>query len=342
MVRKLAPLLLFATVMLGGCDDTPPASMAQIEAAIAENRFMDARDGLLALRDHDGATPENAALLAKVMVQLGDGYSAERYLRELEAKQGETPEWMTLRARSLILQGHAWKARDVIEQWPGYPTLAQERDLLLVWAAMEEGENDQAIALIDEALRRHPQSADLHAKAARLAAWEGNWEAADLHIADALAADPDHYEAQLVQGESLIAGGDLEGALATYQRVVETHPDFAIPRANVVGLRLDLMQLPEAEAALNEALARYPEFPQLRFALARLSAIKGDWTKSREILQSLPSEWKREFPASTLLEAETEAALGNHAIARTLYEQLAQDPRFADAANELMGQLPDA
>lgn len=342
MVRKLAPLLLLASVMLGGCEEAPPTSMADIEAAIAENRYLDARDALLALRDHDGATPENATLLAKVMVQLGDGYSAERYLRELEAQQGESPEWLTLRARSLILQGHAWKARDVIEQWPGYPALAEERDLLLVWAAMEEGENDQAIALIDEALRRHPQSADLHAKAARLAAWEGNWEAADLHIADALAADPDHYEAQLVQGESLIAAGDLGGALTTYQRVVETHPDFAIPRANVVGLQLDLKQLPEAEAALNEALAQHPDFPQLRFASARLNAIRGNWPKSREILQALPSEWKREFPAAVLLEAETEAALGNHAIARTFYEQLAQDPRFADAANALMAELPEA
>lgn len=342
MVRKLAPLLLFATAILGGCEETPPPSMADIEVAISENRYLDARDALLAMRDHDGATPENAALLAKVMVQLGDGYSAERYLRELEARQGDTAEWLTLRARSLILQGHAWKARDVIERWPGYPTLAEERDLLLVWAAMEEGDNDQAIALIDEALRRHPQSADLHAKAARLAAWEGNWEAADLHIADALAADPDHYEAQLVQGESLIAGGDLEGALATYLRVVETHPDFAIPRANVVGLQLDLKQLPEAEAALNEALALHPDFPQLRFASARLNAIRGNWPKSREILQALPSEWKGDFPGAVLLEAETEAALGNHTIARTLYEQLAQDPRFADAANALMAELPDA
>lgn len=340
--RKLAPVMLFAAAMLTSCQDAEPATMAEAEAAIADNRFLDARKALLSWREDNGSSPENSALLAQVTVELGDGYTAERYLTELEPTRGTTPEWLALRARSLILQGKAWKARELVEQstWPD--AAAEEREYLLVWAAMEEGKIEEAIALVDRALRLYPEHSDLHARAARLAVWEGKWEAADLHIDAALASDPNNYDALLLRGESQIAGGELGAALETYQLAVTAHPDFAVPRANVVGLLLDLDRPTEAEAALNEAEREHGGFNLLRFNAARLHGIKGEWEKAREILQVLPSDWKRSFPAAILLEAETEGALGNHSMARTLYLQIANDPRFEQQVAELMAMLPPA
>ena len=60
---------------------------------------------------------------------------------------------------------------------------------------------------------------------------------------------------------------------------------------------------------------------------------------ARETMQRLPREWKRDFPAATLLEGEIEAALGNHAMARTLYAGLVDDPRFAEPAADLLIRL---
>ncbi|WP_108791293.1 hypothetical protein [Erythrobacter sp. Alg231-14] len=65
-----------------------------------------------------------------------------------------------------------------------------------------------------------------------------------------------------------------------------------------------------------------------------------NWTKTRDMLQGLPLDWKRSFPAATLLEAETEIALGNRAIARTMLMQLADDPRISDQVAEILQREP--
>lgn len=340
LVRKSVPVVLFAAAMLSACHNSAPTSMAEAEAAIADNRYLDARQRLLDWRAANGGSQENSALLAEVMIALGSGYTAERYLTELEPERGTTPEWLSLRARSLILQGKAWKARELVEQSPLHGWPAGEREYLLVWAAMEEGKTKEAIELVDQVLRLNPENAGLHAKAARLAVWQGDWNAADRHVDASLAIDPYHFEALLLRGESQIAGGNLEAALQTYQRTVAVYPDFAVPRANVVGLLLDLNRLDEAEKALDTALQAHPEFSLLRFNAARLSAIRGEWRNARETIQSLPSEWTRTFPAATMLEADIEAALGNHAMARTLYAQLAGDPRFAQKVRTKRDALP--
>lgn len=340
MFRTIAPLALFASMMTAGCQDGAPASMAEAEMAIADNRFMEAREALLGWRDAHGASPENSELLASVMVALGDGYTAERYLSEIEAGQGATPEWLSLRTRSLILQGKPWQARELIDQsvWPA--SHSAERDYLRVWAAIEEGKIEEAIGLVDEALRQYPEHAGLHAKAARLAASQGEWEAADRHVEAALNAEPDQFDALLVRGESQIADGDLEAGLATYQAASEAYPDFAIPRANIVGLLLDMDRVEEASTALDAALRLHPDFALIRYNAARLSAIRGRWNAARDTMQGLPTEWKSTFPAAIMLEADIEAALGNHGMADMLYARVADDPRFAQQVLAKRNKLP--
>lgn len=338
--RDFVPALLLAVAAVTGCQGSAPVSMDEVQAAIADNRFLDAREALLEWRAVNGQSPENSALLAQVMIELGSGYTAERYLSEFDPDSGARAEWMSLRARSLILQGKPWKARELIEQaaWPG--SREGERKYLLVWTAMEEGRNEDAIALVDQALRLYPENAGLHAKAARLAVWQDNWNAAERHVEAALASDPDCFEALLLLGESQIARGELEPALQTYQLAVQTYPDFAVPRANVVGLLLDLERFDDAGTALDAALQVHPDFPQLRYNAARLSAIRGRWNDAREIVQALPSQWKQMFPAAIILEADIEAARGNHAIARTLYSQLKDEPLFAGQVLAKLEALP--
>ena len=171
--------------------------------------------------------------------------------------------------------------------------------------------------------------------------WRANWDGADRHIAEALASDPQNYEALLLRGESLIARQDQEGALASYQEVVAIYPERAVPRANVVGLLLDLGRLDEAQVEIDEALSLHPEFALLQFNLARLRANQARWDEARDVLQSIAFDWRLSYPAASLLEAEIEAGLGNHAIARSIYRQLADDPKFAPQVEQLLAELPN-
>lgn len=338
MIKSLAPLILLSSIAAGGCSMAPTASAADVEAALQENRYLDAKSALLAIREDEGASISNSKLLAQVMIELGDGYTAERYLTATE--DASDPEWVALRAHAAILQGRARQAGQLLDGFTGQPLADGTFDWLRVWATMEEGEIEEAEALVDAALRRYPRSAPLHAKAARLSVWRDNWDAAQRHYDEALDYDPTNYEALLVRGEGQIHAGDLEEALTSYETAAQLYPDFAVPKANAAGLLLDLRRLDEAERVLDSAFQSHPQFALLRFQAARLSALKGEWANARQTVQALPSEWKREFPAATLLEGEIESALGNHAMARTLYARLSGDPQFAQQVAGLLGQLP--
>lgn len=331
------PLLLVA--VLPGCTAAPPVDVKQIGQAIEDKRFQAARDGLLELREFEGSSRETSILLAKVWIDLGDGYTAERYLSEF--RDPSNTDWAIQYVRALILQGRSLRAGDFLEEFAGVPPQDGTFDWLKVWIAMEEGQVEKAEELVDRALVSHPRSAPLHAKAARLCVWRNNWEAARRHADEALENDPDNYEAQLILGESQIAQGDQEAALATYQRVSAQYPDYAIPRANKAGLLLDLGRLDEAQAELNSALQSHPQFALLLFNLARLQTLQGNSGQAQGTMQSISSKWKRSFPAARLLEAEIEAALGNHSIARTIYAQIGDDPRLAEQVAELAAALPD-
>jgi tetratricopeptide (TPR) repeat protein len=340
MIRPATILRLLLALMLGGCSAEPQVDIAQVERAMVEHRYFDAQRALLQLRETEGRSAQNAVMLAQVNIELGDGYTAERYLSEIRGAQEQAAQWTILSAQALILQGRPHKARELIEGAANTPLEDARLAWLLVWAAMEQEDLPGAETLLSQALAAHPQSADLHAKAARMALWQGDGNRADAHVEQTLTIDPRHYEALLLRGERRIAAGDLAGALAPYQDAARHFPDFAVARANVAGLLLDLGRLEEAEKALNEALQRHPDFALIRFNAARLQALKGRWKDARLMLQAIPSDWARGFPAAILLEGEIEAGLGNHANARTLFLSLADNPSFADRARELMAQLP--
>ncbi len=347
MASKRISLLLLSIMLLSGCNAAPSAEMIlaeqkQAERALSEHRFHDARSKLIMIQETAGPSAATAKGLARVALELGDGYAAEYQLSKLRSYSGETSEWIAMRAQSMILQGATGSARDLITRFIGTRPPTDRQAWLLVWAAMEEGKVKEAQEMADSALALYPQSADLHARAGRLMAMQGDWDAADMHGAAALQADPQHYEALLLQGESRIAKGDLAGALEPYQIAAKIYPDFAVPFANVAGLLLDLGRQDEAQRVLKTALAKHPDFPLLRFSAARLDAMRGRWPEARATLQAMPLAFKRDFTPALLLEAEVEAGLGNHALARSMYESLANEPGMRDQVAELLQRLPAA
>lgn len=312
---------------------------AAIELAIKEHRFQDARVGLLQVREYHGKSARNTLMLAENALKLGDGYSAERYLTDLEQDEGRTARWALLSAHARILQGQPRIAEEIVNGVEAPEPEDGTFEWIRVWAAMEQDRIEEAEEIVDKALRKFPDSALLHGKGAQLSILRGNWDAADRHIADALANDPENYEALLLRGESFIARGDTENALESYREVVRLFPEFAVPKANVVGLLLDLQQPDLAESELKKAFEDHPQFVLLRFNQARLQAIRKRWSDARDTMQGIPSDWKKTHPASILLEAEIEAGLGNEAMARTLYAKLEKSPDFQERVRELLAEL---
>lgn len=132
----------------------------------------------------------------------------------------------------------------------------------------DSGEYDQALEVLSEGIRRFPDAADLHVGLGyvRLAREEFAW--ARQSFAHALELDPEHEDACVGLGESLLKFGRLEEALACFARVDE------------LGLGDDL----ELGLAIGRALYREAMYRESRQRLARLSATH---TESAEVRAAL-------------------------------------------------------
>ena len=84
MKRMLAPLLLtLLAANAGGCSGADVPDVSEATAALEAHRYHEARAAFQAIRQDEGVSEANSLQLAQVMIGLGDGYVAERYLTEI-------------------------------------------------------------------------------------------------------------------------------------------------------------------------------------------------------------------------------------------------------------------
>jgi tetratricopeptide (TPR) repeat protein len=104
------------------------------------------------------------------------------------------------------------------------------------------------------------------------------------------------------------------------------------PRLRLAELLLECGQLDEAEAQFRRSLDANPDNPRAQFGLARLAYERGDWQRSRELLDAAVRNNFTERLAR-LLFAQIERRLGNEQAAereRLRAESLPQPPSWPD------------
>jgi len=80
-----------------------------------------------------------------------------------------------------------------------------------------------------------------------------------------LQLDPAHPDALLAEAQSLERGGDTEGALKRYRRVLARHPERIVPRYLMANLLKARGELEQARAAYLDVIARQPDYTQAHF-----------------------------------------------------------------------------
>lgn len=310
-MRQHYLLSLCAVVMLAtsGCFGSATPDLSQVESALATGRFQDARAMAVEIRKSHGASPETARLLAEALLKLGDGFSAEPYIDEWRLNADDPPEAGVMMGRALLLQKRPWRAIEWTDQQIEQHGLSADLALLKVQAMLADNSGVDVWDLAEEYLERFPNSAGLEAFCARFHIDDDDWEGAIEHIDNALALDPQHYEALLLSGERAIVAGELEQALVIYRRIAQDFPDYPLAKANVAGLLLDLEQVDEGENVVNQALGQHPNFEFLRYQKARIAFARGQHSAALEVLQALPQQWLISFSPGLLMFAEVEMNL---------------------------------
>jgi tetratricopeptide (TPR) repeat protein len=297
------------------------------------------------------------AVRASVEDELGNDVEAlAAYRRLLTANPRDVDtrvRVVQLLARSGRLDEVAAEYRALLRAVPGEPRFVVELAQLLV----QQGRREEALRLAAETSRRHPREPRVHRALAELyTRWrEGALAAAEVALLARL--EPDDPTHLVALGAQQLEAGDLEGARATWRRILAVEGDPVRAHATLAGLYADHDALAEAAAEYDEALRLDPAHLESLRGLAavrerlgdtaraaesweRVLAVATDRAERREARQRLVAAWgrARELPRRLIaLERAFRAEPPDLDAGRTLAEAWtrASPPRALDAERVL-------
>ena len=124
---------------------------------------------------------------------------------------------------------------------------------------VEEKKYAEARALCDDMLRQRPGFADCRLQMSKIAAAEGNLDAARTAAAKAVAVGPKNERAHLQLAALLRERGDLDGAIAHFRQALALEPGTPDTRMWLGRALAEKGQLDEAASLLGPAAAGQPE-----------------------------------------------------------------------------------
>jgi tetratricopeptide (TPR) repeat protein len=288
----------------------PDNATARLLAGQAAERLADFDRAIVhyrgALRGGRGQT-EAGALLAELYAAQGKGRLALDITRRYVASRPQESEAQLLAARVAERVGRYDVCREVfanLEQLPGQAPVAVAEQMALesalsgaaaAVAVMQQVSIDltdpanapalrallEQLAMLEEheragkrvaaALRAHPEEATFHELQGRaLAAADAPPPSVRQAFERALELDPEHAAAMAGLAELAAEAGDLQRALALYDRAVRAEPDDPVFPYAAIQLLLGQGRSDEAERRLVALLERQPRHAAAAADLARL------------------------------------------------------------------------
>ena len=149
------------------------------------------------------------------------------------------------------------------------------------------GDVEEALSLFDRAIAASPELPQAHHNLGTVLLAQGKAEEAESHFRRAIEGWPDFAEARYGLGEVLEARSESGAALGHFRRAVSAKPDFALAHFRIGNL---LARTNDADAAVHHydaAIAAEPEFGPALFNRAAVLARRGNIEKAKQSLEQL-------------------------------------------------------
>jgi tetratricopeptide (TPR) repeat protein len=204
----------------------------------------------------------------------------------------------------------------------------QARELAdLAQQAQERGESEEALDLLNEAVQKNPDDAEIHRQIARILLGQGDDDTAVTHLRRAVACNPDDTQCHVQLAGVLFRAGRQEAAEAAVNAALETDPE----NIEALMLRADLAEhLGQDSVALgtyHQILSCDPGNIEAKLRAATIQVTAEKPKRAAPLLRSL-CQCADATPQQL---ADAEWALG---IA------YGQEARWVDAADSLLAALP--
>ena len=199
-------------------------------------------------------------------------------------------------------------------------------------------QTDAAIAAYQEIVRLNPLATDAKIALARLQLASGRTDSSVGMAEDALKAQPQNPDAQLVLVQALLMRGDLDRAAQELSSLKTRFPNSAAVHVQLGILAGRRRQPDEARAEFERALKLQPQSLEAISGLVALNLSLRQVDEARKLVDDLVKRPGVQ-PAALMLAARTYAGTGDPGTAeRHLRQVLATDPSYL-AAYGLLGQL---
>jgi len=247
-----------------------------------------------------GQPPNESAtlLLADCLFRLGQPARVVELLQPLAGHAAEERAVSYLLGMALVAQGQMEQAQAAIDRV--LRDDSPEAHVFLAAMYMRDEDCKKAGPEIQKALAANsklPLVNFLHGKC--LAGGEpSDWAGAmDAYRAE-LAVDPNHFEANLLLGDTLREGGRHEEALPFLERALRLRPDDLAARFSVGAVYVALNRTPEALSLLEQVAVAAPDHLQTHLQLAIVYHRLGrtaDSARERQLVGKLQSEGENRF-----------------------------------------------
>lgn len=301
---RLTAATLIATCALSGCKHDPNLQKQKyLESGKRYEKEGKYREATIQLSnalkvDHNFAPAHYE--LAKTYLQLGSMIAAYQELqRTVSLDPGNLQARLDL-GNMLLAGGLPDKAKEqaraVLAAQPNNP----DADALLAHVAQKQGDNTQALALIQQAVNLDPKRSSFHTSLGVLqATTPGSDKSGEGELQEAIALNAKDASARIAFAELLAKKGDLSGAEQQMQAAVQANPQDLQARALLAALYLKENNQGKAEQTLIQATRDMPDKDQPAALLLSFYGHNNQLTQAETTFADLHGSLPKSAPIAT-------------------------------------------
>ena len=158
--------------------------------------------------------------------------------------------------------------------------------LLVIILASRGNANSEAADALSQAIALNPNSFDAQLYLGRVQYSMKDYAGAAKSFRAAVTLNPRHAEARFFLGTTLELAGDSNAAMSEYQELIKAQPDSAMGQLGLGALLVKQGRLDEAVVALRRAVALNPKEFEAHWALGRALALKERYAEAVQSFQT--------------------------------------------------------
>jgi predicted Zn-dependent protease len=256
----------------------PTNAIARLKAGQAEEKLGKIREAAGLYQSVIDALPDNVQARADLGRLLVFGGAAERAVSIVEpglAKHPDEPQLLIVRGAARARLNNAAGARQDAERAVQLAPTNEAAVGLLAGLERQAGENEQAIALVRDALQRIPAAVDSREVLVSLYMSAGQPEKAEEQWRRIIELRPQQLRARYQLAALLVKSHRLDEAQHVLEEAVKTAPQSAQPKLVLVDFLAAQRSPAAGEKTLRDFIAQQPDNYALRIALGELQLRSG-------------------------------------------------------------------